>query len=33
MLDMPLLSDFPALPGFYQLLFLHIEPSECICST
>lgn len=24
---MPLISDFPALPGIYQLLFLHIEPS------
>ncbi|KAH9938990.1 uncharacterized protein BXZ73DRAFT_44341 [Epithele typhae] len=23
---MPLISDFPALPGIYQMLFLHIEP-------
>ncbi|TBU38541.1 hypothetical protein BD309DRAFT_971678 [Dichomitus squalens] len=27
---MPLISDFPALPGFYQLLFLHIEPTSTI---
>ncbi|KAI0689687.1 hypothetical protein C8T65DRAFT_700192 [Cerioporus squamosus] len=27
---MPLLSDFPALPGFYQLLFLHIEPISTV---
>ncbi|KAI1790445.1 hypothetical protein LXA43DRAFT_1016239 [Ganoderma leucocontextum] len=25
---MPLISEFPALPGFYQLLFLHIEPTS-----
>ncbi|EIW65221.1 uncharacterized protein TRAVEDRAFT_68765 [Trametes versicolor FP-101664 SS1] len=25
---MPLISDFPALPGLYQLLFLHIEPTS-----
>ncbi|KAH9855838.1 hypothetical protein C2E23DRAFT_812203 [Lenzites betulinus] len=23
---MPIISEFPALPGVYQLLFLHIEP-------
>ncbi|KAJ8497187.1 hypothetical protein ONZ51_g640 [Trametes cubensis] len=27
---MPLISDFPALPGFYQLLFLHIEPTSTV---
>ncbi|GBE78702.1 predicted protein [Sparassis crispa] len=24
------MSDFPALPGFYKLLFLHIEPASTI---
>ncbi|KAI0771040.1 hypothetical protein BD413DRAFT_554724 [Trametes elegans] len=27
---MPLISEFPALPGFYQLLFLHIEPISTV---
>ncbi|KAI0762395.1 hypothetical protein C8Q74DRAFT_1371449 [Fomes fomentarius] len=27
---MPLISEFPALPGFYQLLFLHIEPFSTV---
>ncbi|PCH33094.1 hypothetical protein WOLCODRAFT_134893 [Wolfiporia cocos MD-104 SS10] len=25
-----ILSDFPALPGFYQLMYLHIEPASTI---
>lgn len=24
------MSDFPALPGFYNFLFLHLEPSEIV---
>lgn len=23
-------EDFPALPGFYKLLFLYLEPSVCV---